>query len=246
MSKPITRSKQTTEGLLIEPEGESNASSASTVTQVGDSNVALFTFLQHMQDREQRIERDRSLREEERERDQRDRALREEERDQRDRALREEERERDKVFEAILSRIGGDRPGEIPVPSPSSTSISHGGSLKVPPFPKLEPEEDVESYFGAFEAHMEFHDVPNCQWSKYLGPILNPDANLVYMAMDTTARKQYSMLKEDRISQETYRAKMVKVRRKAGESWTTCGNRYLNFCWKWVKDCSTLGDMVEL
>ncbi len=47
MSKPITRSKQTTEGLLIAPEGESNASSA--------SNVALFTFLQHMQDREQWI-----------------------------------------------------------------------------------------------------------------------------------------------------------------------------------------------
>ena len=155
------------------------------------------------------------------------------------------------MFEAILSRIGGDRPGEIPVPSPSSTSISHGGSLKVPPFRKLEPEEDVDSYFGAFEAHMEFHDVPNGQWSKYLGPILNPDANLVYMAMDTTARKQYSTLKEAlyqhyRISQETYRAKMVQVRRKAGESWTTCGNRYLNFCWKWVKDCSTLGDMVEL
>ena len=37
MSKPITRSKQTTEGLLIEPEG--------------DSNVALFTFLQQMQGR---------------------------------------------------------------------------------------------------------------------------------------------------------------------------------------------------
>ena len=88
-------------------------------------------------------------------------------------------------------------------------------------------------------------------WSKYLGPTLNPDANLVYMAMDTTARKQYSTLKEAlyqhyRISQETYRAKMVQVRREAGESWTTCGNRYLNFCWKWVKDCSTLGDMVEL
>ena len=49
MSKPITRSKQTTEGLLIEPEG--------------DRNVALFTFLQYMQDREQRIERDRALRE---------------------------------------------------------------------------------------------------------------------------------------------------------------------------------------
>ncbi len=112
-------------------------------------------------------------------------------------------------------------------------------------------EEDVDSYFGAFEALMEFHDVPNCQWSKYLGPVLNPDANLVYMAMDTTARKQYSTLKEAlyqhyRISQETYRAKMVQVQRKAGESWTTCGNRYLNFCWKWVKDCSTLGDMVEL
>ena len=55
------------------------------------------------------------------------------------------------MFEAILSRIGG----EIPVPSPSSTAISHGGSLKVPPFRKLEPEEDVDSYFGAFEAHME-------------------------------------------------------------------------------------------
>ena len=94
------------------PEGESNASSASTVTQVGDSSVALYA-------------RPRT-------------------------ALREEER--DKVFEAILSRIGGDRPGEIPVPSPSSTSISHGGSLKVPPFRKLEPEEDVDSYFGAFEA----------------------------------------------------------------------------------------------
>ena len=69
LSKYITRGKQTTEGLLIEPEGESNASSASTVTQVGDSNVAFFTFLQHMQGREQGIERDRSLREEERERD---------------------------------------------------------------------------------------------------------------------------------------------------------------------------------
>ena len=65
----------------------------------------------------------------------------------------------------------------------------------MPPFRKLEPEEDVDSYFGAFEAHMEFHDVPNGQWSKYLGPILNPDANLVYMAMDTAARKQYSTLK---------------------------------------------------
>ena len=50
MSKPITRSKQ--EGLLIEPEGESNASSASTVTPVGYSNAALFTFLQRMQDQE--------------------------------------------------------------------------------------------------------------------------------------------------------------------------------------------------
>ena len=89
MSKPITRSKQTTERLLIEPEG--------------DSNVAMFIFLKQMQDRE----------------------------------------ERDKVCEAILSRIGGDRPGEIPVPSPSLM------------------EEDVDSYFGAFEDHMEFHDVPS-------------------------------------------------------------------------------------
>ena len=36
------------------------------------------------------------------------------------------------------------------------------------------------------------------------------------------------------------------VQRKAGESGSTCGNRYLNFFWKWVKDCSTLGYMVEL
>ena len=39
---------------------------------------------------------------------------------------------------------------------------------------------------------------------------------------------------------------MVQVQRKAVESWATCGNRYLNFFWKWVKDCSTLEDMVEL
>lgn len=67
---------------------------------------------------------------------------------------------------------------------------------------------------------MEFHDVPDHQWSKYLGltQMQIPDANLVYMVI-TMERKHFDTLKEAlymhyRISQETYQAKMLQVPRK--------------------------------
>ena len=151
---------------------------------VGDSNAALFTFLQHMQERIELRERDHGTK-----------------------CLRGNSVQdwwRSTRYQSLL---------HLACPSLM--------------------EEDVWSILSSYGVSI---------WD----PILNPDANLVYMAMDTTARKQYSTLKEAlyqhyRISQETYRAKMVQVRRKAGESWTTCGQG-----WKWVKDCSTLGDMVDV
>ena len=97
---------------------------------------------------------------------------------------------------------------------------------------------------------MEYYDVPQTQWSNF-GPILNPDANLVYMAMDTTDRMNYSTLKPALyahccMSKETYREKMKQLLKQPGESWNTCGNWYMNLTLKWMAECTTVKDVVEL
>ena len=104
------------------------------------------------------------------------------------------DQEKDKLIQTMMDRLAADHsaPFATPVISGSSTIPFFS---KVPSFRTLDTGEDVEAYFGAFEAHMEYYDVPQTQWSRNLGPILNPDANLVYMAIDTTDRKSYSTLK---------------------------------------------------
>ena len=130
-----------------------------------------------------------------------------------------------------------------------SSSVSERD--KVPKFRKLEVEEDVDSYLGAYEAHMDSYSVPRTQWSKHLAPILNPDATEVYMAMESEDRKNYDSLKEAlyahyNMNKETYRRKMEQLRRKLGESWTVCGKRYKSLVRKWISGCETVEDIVEL
>ncbi len=59
-------------------------------------------------------------------------------------------------------------------------------------FRKLELSEDVESYFCAFEAHMDGYSVRKQWWTKHLAPILNPDATAVYTAMESEERRTTS------------------------------------------------------
>ena len=122
---------------------------------------------------------------------------------------------------------------------------------KAPPFRKLELEEDVEAYLGAFETHMECYEVSRGQWSRYLAPILNPDATEVYMALDSDTRRDYNSLKQAlfshySITRDMYRQKMDKLRRRAGETWIICGKRYLNLVMKWISDCTSVSEGGEL
>ena len=124
------------------------------------------------------------------------------------------DQEKDRLIQIMMDRLAADHSAPTAaVPVISSGSSTSPFFSKVPSFHKLETGEDVEAYFGAFEAHMEYYDVPQTQWSRNLGLILNSDANLVYMAMDTTDRKNYSTLKPTLyahycISKETYRETM--------------------------------------
>ena len=48
------------------------------------------------------------------------------------------------------------------------------------------------------------------------------------------------------ISKETYQEKMRQLQKQPGESWNTCGNRYMNLTLKWMAECTTEKDAAEL
>ena len=196
----------------------------------------------------------RQLEKQEREEDQRN----EEERRQQDQRRKEEERQqeenrKEKLWEAMMERLT--TPGTTSSTPHVVHAMKESSSVsdwdKVPKFRKLEVEEDVDAYLGAYEAHMDSYSMSRTQWSKHLAPILNPDATEVYMAMESEDRKNYDSLKEAlyahyNVSKETYRRKMEQLRRKSGESWTVCGKRYKSLVRKWISGCETVENIVEL
>ena len=154
----------------------------------------------------------------EREDDQRKELERRQQDERRKEEERQEENRKEKLWEAMMERLT--TPGttsSTPHAVKESSSVSDWD--KVPKFRKLEVEEDVDAYLGAYEAHMNSYSVPRTQWSKNLALILNPDATVVYMAMESEDQKNYGSLKEAlyahyNVSKETYRRKMEQLRRK--------------------------------
>ncbi len=109
----------------------------------------------------------------------------------------------------------------------------------VPKFRKLELGEDVESYFCAFEAHMDDYSVRKQWWTKHLAPILNPDASAVYTAMESEERRNYDKLKETlldhySVDKSTYRLKLDQFKRLSGETWLICAKRCKGLVRRWA------------
>ncbi len=98
---------------------------------------------------------------------------------------------------------------------------------------------------------MDCYGVPKTRWGRHLGPILNPDASEVYLALNSDERKDYDTLRKAlfshyNVNKDTYRLKMDKLKRKPGETWTVCGKRYRSLVKKWLEGCSSIDDVVEL
>ena len=70
------------------------------------------------------------------------------------------------------------------------------GREKVEHFRRLEPQEDVETYFISFETHMTTCSVEKTSWLKHLAPLLDPEASRVYVNLDEDARIKYDEVKK--------------------------------------------------
>ncbi len=121
----------------------------------------------------------------------------------------------------------------------------------VPTFRKLELDEDVESYFWAFEAHMDSYSVRKQWWTKHLAPILNPDASAVYTAMEFEEQRNYGKLKETlldhySVDKSTYRLKLDQFKRLSGETWLICAKRCKGLVKRWAADCDSVDAVLEL
>ena len=116
---------------------------------------------------------------------------------------------------------------------------------------KLEKGEDGERYYAAFEAHMECYSLLHRQRTRNLILILPPEATQVYAQLDTESRQDYVSLKgalfgHYRITRETYWQKMDQFRQKTEETWSMCARRYNNLAIKWVGNCTTVTEVLEL
>ena len=166
-------------------------------------------------------------------------------------AQREEDRRqdddlrKDQIWERLLARSTDSR---SEAESPHSLTCP---SERIATFRRLEKGEDVETYFAAFEAHMECYSLPRHQWTRNLIPILPPEATQVYVQLDTESRQDYDILKGTlfghyRITRETYRQKMDQFRRKTEETWSMCARRHNNLAIKWTGGCTTVTEVLEL
>ncbi len=158
-----------------------------------------------------------------------------------DRRRREEEA-REKRWQDFIGSFTGATSLTVPaVPIESATTAERD----IPKFRRLDTvgEEDVEAYFSAFEMHMDCYGVPKIRWGRHLGPILNPDASEVYLALNSDERKDYDTLRKAlfshyNVNKDTYRLKIDKLKRKHGETWTVCGKRYRCLVKKWFEGCT--------
>ena len=161
---------------------------------------------------------------------------------------RKDESKRDERWENVIKILAGG------TASASEKSISDHESSRdhlIPKFRKLERGEDVESYFCAFEAHMDGYDVKKQFWTKHLAPILNPDASVVYTTLESEERRSYDKLKKTlldhySVDRSTYRLKLDQFKRVSGETWIICAKRCKGLVKHWAADCDTIDDILEL
>ena len=59
----------------------------------------------------------------------------------------------------------------------------------------MDKEEDPTNYFSAFEVNKTTYLVDRDQWTKYLVPILRPEALQLYLSMSEEAKLNYSHTK---------------------------------------------------
>ena len=159
----------------------------------------------------------------------------------------ERERRWEDLFKAI-SESGTRRTEEL-MDSASETSDSI--QEKVQRFRIMDKEEDPTDYFSAFEAHMITYRVDREQWTKYLVPILRPEASQVYLSMLEEAKLNYSRTKTANLVQYketkgTYKQKLDGLKRKNGENWGTVVHRDKQLYLEWIEGCSAIEDIVAL
>ena len=80
----------------------------------------------------------------------------------------------------------------------------------------MKADEDVETYFSSFEAHMITYSAKREDWTKYPALLLEPQPNRVYISLDEDSRWDYDVVKEDlyshfRVTQATYRSRLDKL-----------------------------------
>ena len=135
-----------------------------------DQSVLFYELIQQMQeDRRQEEERRREEKRQEEERRREEKHQEEERRREekrQDEELRREERQQWKEFMGQMVR--GSSHSFTPSLPEVEVGVRSPKGEKPPSFRKLELEEDVEAYLGAFETHMECYEVSRGQWSRYM------------------------------------------------------------------------------
>ena len=99
--------------------------------------------------------------------------------DQREEKWRQDDLRKNQMWEWLLARSTDSR-SEAESPH-SSTRPSE----RIVTFRKSEKGEDEETYFAAFEAHMECYSLSRHQWTRNQIPILPPEATQGYVQLDT-------------------------------------------------------------
>ena len=166
---------------------------------------------------------------------------------------REENREaeRDRRLEELLERTRATGAGILDDFSHSTRLVESRRREKVERFRPMKVDEDVETYFSSFEAHMTTYRAEKEEWTKCLAPLLDAQLKSVYISLDEDSRRDYDVVKEPlyyhfRVTQATYRSRLDQLRRQPGETWSTAGERGKCLARRWLSKCKTVEEAADL
>ena len=165
---------------------------------------------------------------------------------------REEKREaeRDRRLEELLERTRATGARILDDFSHSTRLVESGRREKVERFRLMKVDEDVETYFSSFEAHMTTYRAEE-EWTKYLALLLEAQPNRVYISLDEDSQRDYDVVKEAlychfRVTQATYRSRLDQLRRHPGETWSTAGERSKGLARRWLSTCKTVEEAADI
>ena len=116
---------------------------------------------------------------------------------------------------------------------------------------KLGESDDIEAFLTTFERMMVAYGVDKAQWVYRLAPQLTGKAQQAYAAMPTEEAGRYddvkaAVLRRYNINAETYRQRFREARLKEGETNRELATRLLDLANKWMKECTSVKDVVEV